>query len=789
MIAETIGRYRVLRQLGAGGMGEVYLAEDPTLQRQIALKILSNADAKGKRRFVREAVAASKLTHPNVAVVYEAGETDDGTAFIAMQYVEGETLRDRLQHGPMGVGEVVRIAGEVADALEDAHRHGIVHRDVKPGNIMIDERGHAKVLDFGIAKLVELDALATGELTAVAETTAGKFLGTLQYVSPEQAGGTTVDHRSDIFSLGVVMYEMLTGKNPFAAPTFLDTVRRVREVAPDPIERRDCPAELKRIVFKCLEKDRQRRYQSARDVALDLERLAAPPRKETRWVLPAAIYVSIVIAVIAGSIWFGSRLTKTAPAATAAKINSIAVLPFVNFSPDRQNEYIGDGITEEVINGLAQLNGLKVVSRTSSFAYKGSREDVRNVGKSLGVDAVVEGSVQRAGNKLRVTAQLINTHDGFHLWSQTYSGAVDDVFSIEDQISRSVAKALQRTIGVTGPSTRDIVAYDLYLKARHEESTLTRENFDNAVAAFRAAIDRDPSFAEAYGGLAETYSLMDHRPGLTSLDPKETYALALEAANKALTLDPDSVEAHTALGHIDMHLGRFDEARTHLERALQLNPNFTSALLWHSILVRILGDYPTAKLEANRAVQLDPLSPFVITFIVPNAWNSGDFSTALALAERGAQLDPQDGAMFANIAEADAAVGRFDEAETALRRAAEVRKPGTLDQSRAMVLALSGRKQEAAELLKRIAPAVRGAGMPRMMRAWAAVGDSDEASRWLKRVVAETPEYGRLAIDLPPHPAFLKFRSDPRYLEARRKLGLPPPQKLTDTAGTSRAAR
>jgi TolB-like protein/Flp pilus assembly protein TadD len=655
---------------------------------------------------------------------------------------------------------------------------------------MIDERGHAKVLDFGIAKLVELDALATGEATAVAETTAGKFLGTLQYVSPEQAGGITVDHRSDIFSLGVVMYEMLTGKNPFAASTFLDTVRRVREVTPDPIERRDCPAELKRIVFKCLEKDPQRRYQTLRDLVLDLEPTAAPPRKETRWVVPAAIYVSLVVAIIAGSIWFGSRLTKTAPAATAAKINSIAVLPFVNFSPDRQNEYIGDGISEEVINGLAQLNGLKVVSRTSSFAYKGSREDVRNVGKSLGVDAVVEGSVQRAGNKLRVTAQLINTHDGFHLWSQTYSGAVDDVFSIEDQISRSVAKALQRTMGrgSASPSTRDITAYDLYLKARHEESTLTRENFDNAVAAFRAAIDRDPSFAEAYGGLAETYSLMDHRPGLTPLDPKETYALALEAANKALSLDPDSVEAHTALGHIDMHLGRFDEARMHLQRALQINPNFTSALLWHSILVRLLGDYPTCKLEASRAVQLDPLSTFVITFVVPNSWTSGDFSTALALAERGAQLDPQDGAMFASIAEADAALGRFGEAEAALRRAAEVRKVPTLEQSHAMVLALAGRKREAAELLKRIAPTVRGAGMPRMMRAWAAVGDDDEAARWLNRVVAETPEYGRLAIDLPPHPGFLKFRGDPRYLEGRRKLGLPPPA-FSDTAGTSTAAR
>ncbi len=255
MIAERIGRYRIVRPLGSGGFGEVYLVEDPNLQRPVALKILSQADEKAKRRFVREAITASKLSHPNVAVVYEAGEAD-GTAFIAMQYVEGETLREKLRHGPLPVQEAVRIAGEVADALDDAHKHGIVHRDIKPGNIMIDSHGHAKVLDFGIAKVMELDAL-TSDSTAVAETTAGKFVGTLQYVSPEQAGGGGIDGRSDIFSLGVVLYEMLTGMNPFAAPNFLETVRRIREVTPPPISG---PPELQRIVSKCLEKDRKRRW-------------------------------------------------------------------------------------------------------------------------------------------------------------------------------------------------------------------------------------------------------------------------------------------------------------------------------------------------------------------------------------------------------------------------------------------------------------------------------------------------------------------------------------------------
>ena len=479
----------------------------------------------------------------------------------------------------------------------------------------------------------------------------------------------------------------------------------------------------------------------------------------------------------------------SAPAAPAStKIDSIAVLPFENFSPDRSNEYIGDGITEEVINALAQVGALKVVSRTSAFAFKGTRSDVREIGKALGVDAVVEGSVQRANDRLRVTAQLINARDGYHLWSETYNGAVGDVFSIEDQIARSVARALQRSMGraAAGPGTHDIVAYDLYLKARHEESALTRENFDQAVANFRAAIDRDPSFAEAYAGLAETYSLMDHRPGLTPLRPKETYALAIDAANKALRLDPDSVEAHTAIGHIDMHLGKFNEAREHLNRALQLNPNFTSAILWRAVLFRALGDDARSNVEFDRAIQLDPLSELVLTFAVPGAFNTGDFARAAALAERGIRLDPHDGSMFANLAEADAAMGRFNDAETALRRAAEVRQPATLDESRALVLALSGRKREAAELLRRVGPTAPGPAFPKMMRAWVAAGDDAEATRWLDRIVNEVPEYGRLAIDLPSHPAFSRFRRDPRWFEARRKLGLLPGGGTVETSPAAR---
>ena len=782
MTPTAIGRYRILRQIGSGGMGEVYLAEDPKLQRNVALKILSEPDEKAKRRFVREAITASQISHPNVAVIYEAGEADDGTAFIAMQYVEGETLRDRLRRGPMAIAEVTPIVTEVADALDDAHRRGIVHRDIKPANIMIDARGHAKVLDFGIAKVLDV-AVTPEQRTETAQTAAGTFVGTLQYVSPEQATGGVLDQRSDIFSLGIVLHEMLTGSNPFAANSFIETVRRIREVPLPPIARADCPPQLKRIVARCVEKEPERRYQTARELVGDLNAIGVKKSSKA----PIAAFAAIALVALGAGLWF---LFRPKPSVTSQNINSIAVLPFVNFSSDRENEFIGDGISEEVINGLSQIGGLKVVARTSSFAFKGTKTDVRDVGKSLAVDALVEGSVQRAGKKLRVTAQLVNTHDGYHLWSQTYSGAVDDVFTIEDQIARSVAKALQRTMGKapSGPATHDIAAYDLYLKARHEESLITREHFNNAVASYRAAIDRDPNFAEAYAGLAETYSLMDHRPGLSNLEPKESYALAVQAAEKALRLDPDSVEAHTALGHIAMHLGRFDEAESHLDRALQLNPNFSNGLLWQGVLLRTQAHYEESRKDFMRAAQMDPLSNFIPAFTSGNAWFAGDFETARAAALRGIQIEPQYSFLYLNLAEAEACLGNFAEAEKALLLA-EPGHPSSLEETRAQVLALSGRRDEALRLLRKISPAARGPALPRIVRGWVAAGDLDEAARTLDRAIADNPDYARISIDLPPHPAFMRFRSDPRYLEARRRLGLPPPEDFSDRPNTSIVAR
>jgi eukaryotic-like serine/threonine-protein kinase len=768
----TFGRYRVIRQIGSGGYGAVYLAEDPGLQRQVALKILSKPDAKSKQRFVREAITASKLSHPNLAVVYEAGETDDGTAFIAMQYVNGQTLRDRLATGPISIDETVRIAAQVADVLDEAHRHGIVHRDIKPGNIMIDDQGRVRVLDFGIAKEIEIDSLLSlDEENAPAETTAGMFLGTVQYVSPEQSRGDVVDQRSDIFSLGVVMYQMLTGANPFAAATFSETVRRIREVPPPPITRSDCPTELKRIVFRCVEKEPQRRYHTARELMFDLEGVRRPARKRNVWLAAAAV---LTAALISAGVWIVTH-RQSAPS-TTSRINSIAVLPFVNFSPQRENEFIGDGISEEVLNALAQVGNLRVVSRTSSFTVKGTHDDARAIGQKLGVDALVSGSVQRAEERLRVTAQLIDTRDGLQLWSQTYTGAVGDVFNIEDQIARSVAAALQRRVSgvsLATPATRDITAYDLYLKARHEEEYTTRSNSEKAIAYYRAAIARDPAFADAYAGLAETYSLMDHRPGLTALAAPELYRLAMESANKALSLAPQSAEAHAALGHITLHLGEFAESRRQLDEALKINPNLSNALTWNAVLLHVNGRDDQTRQSCMRAREVDPVNSLVLHACSNVLAYGGDYVDAVEFAQKGTEIDPDYDNHYLNLASALEMQGRFAEAQRTLDALARVRPGPSLEVARASLLALSGQREAAATMLLRLEKNASGLPSVPMMKAWAAAGDLKQSMKWLDRAVATTRDYSRIGIDVPPHPAYAALRADPHYLAVRHELGLP----------------
>lgn len=804
VIGRDIAHYRVLQELGRGGMGEVYLAEDTKLRRKVALKILPaqfGGDPARRKRFVREAIAASVLSHPNVAVVYEAGETEDGAAFISLEHVTGETLLDVLERRRLSVPEIVEIATQVADALDEARHHGIVHRDLKPGNIMLDQRGRVKLLDFGIAKIRERASdAAADDATAVRETELGTLIGTVDYMSPEQAQGRAIDHRSDLFSLGVVLYEMVSGKRPFSGRTPLETLSRIGSAQPERITpiRKDCPAELERIIFRCLEKDAESRYQSARELLLDLQGVARQrggrvPRFH-RGAMRFGIAALVVVALAAIVLSLTRPSQKPAPPPARPRLESVAVLPFINMSPESEDETFADGLTDEIINALAQVPDLKVVSRTSVFAFKGKNADVREIGRRLGVESTVEGSVRRSGTKLRVTAQLIETDNGYHLWSHTYDRELSDVFAIQDEIARAVARALQAQLNpgqkLVSEPTRDVVAYELYLKGRQASTVWTRDSLDQSVEYFRQAIARDPSFASAYGGLAEAYSLMDHTQqgalaargaavssSLNSSPPDdhdEIYRLAIAAAGRALELDPDSVEAHAALAHIFIHQLRFADAERHLKRALELNPNSVSALQWYSLVLNNLGRPRESLEQILEARELDPLSVQVNSLAASRFLTTGDLDQTIDALQRGIGIAPEYGPFYLDLATAHALKGNHAEAAKILGQAARLPDPpADLDERRAMHLALANRRSEALSLLEKIAREEEHPSGRTMALAHAVLGENEKAVLWLRRFVRENPNYARLNLNIPPYPPFESLRRDPRYHALRKQVGLP----------------
>jgi eukaryotic-like serine/threonine-protein kinase len=775
MITDTVGRYRVIRQIGSGGMGEVYLAEDRGLQRQVALKILASGDEKAKRRFVREAITASKLSHPNVAVVYEAGESENGTGFIAMQYVEGETLRDRLLRGPMPIDEVARIAREIADALDDAHRHGIVHRDIKPGNIMIDAGGRAKVLDFGIAKLVELDALATPDgSTAVAETTAGKFLGTLQYVSPEQAGGAAVDHRSDIFSLGVVINEMLTGTNPFAASTFLETIRRIREVAPPPIQRADCPAELKRIVAKCLEKNRERRYQSARDLVLDLERVAArAPRARPARMWAVALAVLSLILLAAGVLYF--RQKRSAPALAAARVRTLAVLPFRPLGSGSGEDFLAVGMADAVITRLAQVHGFIVRPTSSVLKYSNSAIDPLTAGREQRVDSIVDGRVQHIGNRIRVSVQLLRVSDGSSIWAGHFDERFADVFDLQDAISERVATALVHSLTgqehqrLTRRYTDNIEAYQLYLRGRYFWERRSVDSLRKSIAYYQQAIANDASYALAYAGLADSYNMLG---AFSVLSPSEAYPKSKDAAAKALEIDPELAQADVAKSFATYLYDRdWNAAEAGFQRALAENPNYGPGHQWYAVCLVSRGRFDEARREIRRAVEVDPLSLIINSVVAWIDYLSRNPQGAKAAAQRVIEMDPSFPAAHNYLAQAYASLGRYDDAYAEFQKAGTLMGAVYLGHS-GFVLAKGGHSSEARALLAQIQERSRRQYVSPYHEALVrlGLGQKQESITLLEQAADQHYPW---AIHYSVEPMLDSLRNEPRFKALLQRLGLP----------------
>jgi serine/threonine protein kinase/tetratricopeptide (TPR) repeat protein len=644
-VGEEFNQYRIISPLGAGGMGEVYLAEDTRLRRRVALKVLPSVLTKDKRhlhRFEVEARAIAALSHPNVCTIHEVIQTGDGRHCIVMEYIEGMTLRERLVSGRINVADALDITVQIASALSSAHAAGIVHRDIKPENVMLRGDGYVKVLDFGLAKLAERFEPANSEAETRAmelKTSPGILMGTVAYMSPEQARGLQVDARTDVWSLGVVLYEMVAGRKPFEGATATDIIISIAEREPDSLAKVAPEAiSLQRIVTKALEKDRNERYQTAEETLVDLKSLKRElelrpdferhtARGSTRDTEPGGFHLfhpvltkgrlitvvalaTVVAIAVASAIWFG-RLSST-PATPATGIKSLAVLPMSNFSGDPSQDYFAEGMTETLIAGLAKVAALRVISRTSVTQFKGSQKPLKEIAQELNVDAIVEGSVQRFGEQVRVNVRLIDAATEQHLWTATYTRDLRDVLNLQNDVAREVTQAIQLKLTPQEQSrlaqTRSInpSAYDDFLRGRYYLNHQTKANNDSAIEALNRAVISDPNFAAGWAELAQAYVW---KLFLFSPDEKDLREKAFVAVEKALALDPELPEAYLARGRLlwtPANHFPHDKAIQEYRRALALNPSLDEARNQLALVLSHVGLLDEALEELDQALAANP---------------------------------------------------------------------------------------------------------------------------------------------------------------------------------------
>ena len=596
MIGETLAHYRIVGRLGGGGMGVVYEAEDMRLGRRVALKLLPpelGKDAQARERFEREAKAASALNHPHICVIHQIAE-DKGQPFIVMELMRGQTLKHAIDGKPMETERVLELGEQIADALDAAHREQIVHRDIKPANIFVTERGQAKLLDFGLAKQaarrgsVDTDGPTAHQPADLTE--AGTLLGTVAYMSPEQARGRDLDERSDLYSFGTVLYEMATGVVPFRGESTSDVLAGILVQAPRPPTELNArlPAELARIIAKAMEKDRALRYQSAAELRTDLQRLRRDS-SQGRVEMPAGAsartfgprrrrWLGAGLAILAVTVvaWLGYAARHAGAPTMGSETPrgpSIAVLPFVDMSPGKDQEYFADGLAEELLNVLARIPELRVVGRTSSFQFKGKNEDLRVIGRKLGVATILEGSVRKAGNQVRITAQLVKVEDGFHLWSETYDRQLDDIFAVQDDIASSAASALRVTLlgGKAATPAPDAQAYNAVLQARHLLRTSSDPNRLKAQALLQDVLRRDPDYANAWVTLAIVHT-RDYWQAESPAARNAALSRQEQDLERALAIDPDLAEAHALLSRVQRLRWDFAAADRSIKRARELAP-------------------------------------------------------------------------------------------------------------------------------------------------------------------------------------------------------------------------
>jgi TolB-like protein/tRNA A-37 threonylcarbamoyl transferase component Bud32/Flp pilus assembly protein TadD len=693
--------------LGEGGMGVVYRAEDSELGREVALKLLPAEMAdnpKRLERFRREAKAVAAINHPNIVTIHSI-ESVETTHFLTMELVEGESLDHIIPPGGMPLAKVFEIAVPLADALSSAHEQGIVHRDLKPANVMVTGENRIKVLDFGLAKLIEdpeaSDLEATAFPTQATELTAeGMVMGTAPYMSPEQVEGRAMDHRTDIFSLGIVLYEMATGRRPFAGDTSAALVSSILRDSPPTVTEinESLPRHLARIIQHCLEKDPEARYQSAKDVRNELRSLRREVDSGTVTTGSGAVHISsprstgtrryglwaaagfAAIVILAAGWWLGRGVDGasavgderagglSADVASAARGDtpSVAVLPFANLSADPDNEYFTDGLTEELIGALANVEGLRIPARTSVYALKETNLDVQEIGRRLGVDNILEGSVRKAGDQLRISAQLIKVSDGFNLWSETYDRQFEDVFVIQGEIAGNIVEALQLTLSpvekqaLRSERTTDFKAYEYYLRGRGHYRRRTRTDFDSAREMFSNAIAIDAGYALAWAGLADTYTEFWRNYEST----EENLVQAEEASREAVELDPNLAEAHAARGFALGQRQLYDEAAAAFRRAMELNPRLFEAYYYYGTVAFAAGRLETAGEMFEKATEVAPdeiralqLLPQIYTRLGREATAAAANRQRVEVVERRLEFNPDDVPMLLDGASALAALG------------------------------------------------------------------------------------------------------------------------------------
>ena len=782
MISNLIDHYRIISLIGKGGMGEVYLAQDTRLGRQVALKLLSKdltSQPERVRRFQQEARAASALNHPNILTIHEIGETDE-THFIATEFVEGMTLRERMKHAPMGRQEVLDIGKQIATALNAAHAAGIVHRDIKPENIMIRQDGLIKVLDFGIAKLLEHQTPDNDPeaLTRVMmNTNPGVMVGTVSYMSPEQAQAAEVDGRSDIWSFGVILYELLAGRRPFAGPTISHVIVSILEDEPPLLTQLspDIPVEINEIVLRCLRKDRNQRYETIREMLAELQTANEKLSFEARLRAGAVTVLSGRTPVSPGKRPSNSTGQLTSRRRrTRSSIDSLAVLPHLNVSQDPNMEYLSDGITENIINNLAQLANLRVVPRNTVFRYKGKEIDPQEIGHALQVRAVLTGRVRLIADRLIVGAELVDVASESQLWGEQFNLEFTDIFKIQEEIAREIIEKLRLKLTDTEKKrlskrhTRQTESYRLYLMGRYHWNKRTEESLKKGIEFFRQAIEIDPTYALAYVGIADCYAILNF---FGDLPPKESATKATAAAKKALELDDSLAEVHTSLGLVHLiYDWDWPGAEREFKRAIKLTPNYATAHDWYSAYLMAVGKTDEALAEIKYAQELDPLSPIISTGLARQFYYARQPENAIQECLKVLDMEPRFAPAHWFLGQAYEQLGKYDEALSQLQQAVNYGGRALILGTLGYAYAVSGRRAEAEAVLDTLQENARG-NVPALAPAFihAGLGQAEEAFAWLDKAYEE--RFGWL-IFLNVDPKVDSLRSDPRFTELLRRLNL-----------------